>query len=164
MAAAKAHVFGPLPSNFVDRQEMAQHYTRQRVPDDGESALCLDERMSTSACVFSRFESRSHNMDAVAKEPAPIVNFLLESIIPGIRVAGQLEKQRVSTSFTDVFIMARALGNRDVMMPAEKAGKRVGNSGNAVAPFKNGGATASATRVRVSGDSGVVDFMAEERA
>ena len=134
------------------------------MPDDGECALCLDERMSTSASVFSRFESRSHNMDAMPKEPAPVVNFLLEFIIPGIRVAGQLEKQRVSTSFADVFIMGGPLGKRDVMMPSEKAGQRVGNSGNAVAPFKNGGATASATRVRVSGDSGVVDFMAEERA
>jgi len=70
----------------------------------------------------------------------------------------------VSTPFADVLIVGCAPGNRHVVMPAEKAGKRVRNSWNAAAPLKNCRVTASATRGRVFGDSRVVDFVAQEHA
>ena len=120
--------------------------------------------MPASARVLSRFRSRSHNMNAMAKEPAGVVNSFFEFVTAAIWVAGKLEKQRVSTSFADVLIMGCASGNRDVVMPAEKTGQRMSNAGNGVALIKNCGTAAIATRASVFGDSRVVDFMAKERA
>jgi hypothetical protein len=88
MTATDADVFGPLASNLVDREEVAKHYAGQRVPDHGEGFFCLDERVSTSARVLSCFRSRFHNMNAMAKKPAGIINFLLEFVMAGIGVAG----------------------------------------------------------------------------
>ena len=128
MTAAKTNVFGPLSPNLVEGDEVAQYNAAQRVPDHVERSLCLDERVPTPARIFSCFRSRSHNVNAMAKEPADVINFLPEFIMAGIRVAGYLEKQRVSTPFADVLIVGCAPGHRHVVMPAEKAGKRVSNS------------------------------------
>ncbi len=78
MAAAKAHVFGPLASPLVDRDEVAQHHAGQRVPDNGERALCLEKRVTASARVFGCFRSGFHHVNAMAQEPAGVVNSLLE--------------------------------------------------------------------------------------
>jgi len=88
MTATDADVFGPLASNLVDRKEVAKRYAGQRVPDQGERFFCLDERVSTSARVLSCFRSRFHNMDAMAKKSAEVVNSLLEFVMAGIGVAG----------------------------------------------------------------------------
>jgi hypothetical protein len=88
MAAAKADVFGPLASNLVDRDKVAKHYAGQRVPDHGEPSLCLEKRVTASARVFGCFRSGFHNVDAMAKEPAGVVDSLLEFVMDGIGVAG----------------------------------------------------------------------------
>jgi hypothetical protein len=88
MTATDADVFGPLSSNLVYREEVAKHYAGHRVPDHGERFLFLDERVSTSARVFSCFRSRFHNVDAMAKKSAGVVNSLLEFVMAGIGVAG----------------------------------------------------------------------------
>jgi hypothetical protein len=88
MTATDADVFGPLASKLVDHEEVAKHYAGQRVPDQGERFLCLDERVSTSARVLSCFRSRFHNMNAMAKKTAGVINFLLEFVTAGIGVAG----------------------------------------------------------------------------
>jgi hypothetical protein len=121
MSAANANVFGPLASNLVELDEVAEHDTRRRMSDHRERSLFLDERVSTSTRVFSRFPFRFHHMDPMPEDSAAVVNPLLEIDMTGIRVAVQLKKQRVSTSFADVFIVSRALSNHHVMMPAEKA-------------------------------------------
>jgi hypothetical protein len=88
VTATNADVFGPLASNLVDGEEVAKHHAGQRVPDHGERSLCLDERVTASARVFSCFRSGLHNVDAMAKESAEVVNFLLEFAMAGIGVAG----------------------------------------------------------------------------
>jgi len=88
MTATDADVFGPLASNLVDRKEVAKHYAGRWVPDQGERFLRFDKRVSTSARVLSCFRSRFHNMDAMAKKSAEVVNFLLEFVMAGIGVAG----------------------------------------------------------------------------
>lgn len=164
MAATKADVLGPLATNLVKRDEVAQHKTAKRMADHGERSLSLKKRMTATACVFGCFRVGFHNMNAVAKEPAEVVDSLPEFVMTGIGVAGQLEKQRVSASLADVFIVSCAAGNDDVLMPAEKAGQRMSNSRNAAAPIKNYYPTASAMRGRLVIDCRVVDFMAQERA
>jgi hypothetical protein len=54
----------------------------------------------------------------MSKEPAPVVNFLLEFAIAGIRIAGDREKQRMSAAFTNVFIVGGPAGHLDIMVPA----------------------------------------------
>jgi hypothetical protein len=86
MTATKADVFGPLASSLVNRDEVAKYNAAHRVPDHGERSLCLDERVPTSARVFSCFRSALHNVDAMAEEPAGVINFLLEFVMAGIGV------------------------------------------------------------------------------
>ena len=74
--------------------------------------------MSTAARVFSGFRSRAHNVDAMSKESTAVVNFLLEFVIAGIRIAGDREKQRMSAPLANVFIVRCSVVNRDIMMPA----------------------------------------------
>ncbi|HKO98683.1 MAG TPA: hypothetical protein VJU86_16915 [Pyrinomonadaceae bacterium] len=81
MTATKADVFGPVISNLVDCEEVAKQHARQRMPDQGEASLFFDERVSTSARVFSRFGSRIHNMDAMAQEAAGIVHSLFKLVL-----------------------------------------------------------------------------------
>jgi hypothetical protein len=88
MTAAKANVFDPLAPSFVDREEVTNHHAGQRVPDHRERSLCLEERVPAPARVFSRFRSRFHNMDSMAKEPAGVINSFFEFVTADIRVAG----------------------------------------------------------------------------
>ena len=79
--------------------------------------MSLHERVSTPARVFSRFRSRAHNVDAMSKEPATVVNLLLEFAIAEIRIAGDREKQRMPAPFANIFIVVCSMGNRYIMMP-----------------------------------------------
>jgi hypothetical protein len=67
-------------------------------------------------------------MNAMAKEPAEVINSFIESLMAGIRVAGQFEKERVSAFFAYVLVVDCTAGDRDIVMPAEKAGERMSNT------------------------------------
>ena len=117
MTAAKAQVFGPPTSYLVNRNEVAHQYTSQRVTDHSERFLFLHERVSTPARVFSSFRFLAHNVDAMAKEPAAVINLLLEFAIGRIRVAGCREEQRMTAPLANVFIVGRSAVHCDIMMP-----------------------------------------------
>ena len=87
MTATTTNIFGPLDANLVESDQVAEQHARERVPDHREPPLCLDERVPTPASVFSRFRSRFHNVNAMAKEPTAVVNFLLEFVMTRIRIA-----------------------------------------------------------------------------
>jgi len=70
----------------------------------------------------------------------------------------------VAAFFTDVLIVFRPLAKCDVLVPAEKAGKRVSDSGDRRTQIKNCRTASSARREGVSRNSRVIDFMAQERA
>ena len=100
----------------------------------------------------------------MSKEPASVINLLLELAIAGIRIEGDREEQWVSAPFANVFIVVCSVGHRDIMMPAQEAGERVSNSRNAFVPTKNGGIAANAPRAKVFVDFSVMDSMAQQRA
>ena len=66
--------------------------------------------------------------------------------------------------FTDVLIVLFALPKGDVVVPAEKAGKRMSDPGDLGTLIKNCRTASSARRAGFSGDTRVIDFMAQERA
>ena len=66
--------------------------------------------------------------------------------------------------FTDVLIVFCTLPKSDVVMPAEKARKRMSDSGHLGTLIKNSCTASSARRAGVPGDSRVIDFVAQERA
>jgi len=70
----------------------------------------------------------------------------------------------VAAFFTDVLIVFRPLPKGDVLVPAEKAGKRVSDSGDRGTQIKNCCAASSARREGVSRNSRVIDLVAQERA
>lgn len=74
--------------------------------------------MPTPARVLRRFRARAHNVDAMSKEPAEVVNLFLEVAIGRIRVVRYREEQRVSAPLADVFIVGRPAVHGDVVMPA----------------------------------------------
>ena len=88
------------------------------MPDHSETTLFLDEGVSTPARIFSRFRFRAYHVDPMSKEPAPVINLLLKFAVPGIRIARDREKQRVSAPFANVFIVGCPLSDRDVVVPA----------------------------------------------
>jgi hypothetical protein len=57
-------------------------------------------------------------MDAMAKEPAAIVNLLLEFAVGRIGVAVYREEQRMSTPLANIFIVGCSACYCDIMMPA----------------------------------------------
>lgn len=100
----------------------------------------------------------------MTEESAEVIDSLLEFALSGIGIADELEKQRVSASFTDVLIVVCAAVNGDVLMPPEKARELVSNTRRAGELIKNLRATANATSGRIFSDSRVVDLMSEQRA
>ena len=88
MAAAKTDVFSPFTSNLVEGNNVSERHAAERMPDYREAFLCLEKRVTASAGVFRSFGSALHHMDAMAQEPAGIVNSFLEFVMVGIGVAG----------------------------------------------------------------------------
>ena len=66
--------------------------------------------------------------------------------------------------FTDVLIVFCTLPKGDVMVPAEKARKRMSDSGDPGTLVKNCCTASSARRAGFPGNSRVIDFVAQERA
>ena len=52
MTTTTANVFSPFAPNFVDLNEVAQHDTRQRVPDYADIFFWFNERVAAPARVF----------------------------------------------------------------------------------------------------------------
>src|SRR4030095_3111083 len=88
MTAAKTNIFGPLATSLVDSDQVANHHTGQRVPDPGKRSFCLEKRVPAAARILGSSRSRFHNMNAMAKEPAEVVNPLFEFVMAGIWIAG----------------------------------------------------------------------------
>ena len=89
----------------------------------------------------------------MAQEPACIVNSLFELALAGIWVADALEQEWVSTPLAHIFVVCLATGNPDVVVPAEKAGQRMGDMRDLVPLLKNRVTAASARRAGITGDS-----------
>ena len=54
MTAVKANVFRPFTAGVVNRDVVTKQHTSQRMFDYFETCLCLEKRVPTPACVFSR--------------------------------------------------------------------------------------------------------------
>ena len=70
----------------------------------------------------------------------------------------------MAASFTDVLIMFCTLPTDDVVMRAEKARKRMSDSGDRWALIENCCTASNARREGFASDSGVIDFVAQECA
>jgi len=83
--------------------------------------------MAASTGVFNHFRSVDHDMNAMTKESACIVDSFFEFAEAGVRVMRNLKQQRMSAFFADVLMVVCPCGNRDVLMLAEKTGQRMGD-------------------------------------
>lgn len=162
MATTTAHVFGPVSSNIVGLHEMPKCYAGKRVTNYSHIPLRLNERVSTTTCVFGSCLSSGHNMNAMAEQSASIANSFPESAPASISVAENVEEQWVPAPVADILVVGMAPGNTDVVMPAQEARERMRNTGDGVAPIKNRITTANARRRSISGDARVVDAMTKE--
>jgi hypothetical protein len=70
----------------------------------------------------------------------------------------------VAAFFTDVLIVFCTFPKSDVVVPAEKARKRMSDSGDTGTLIKNCCTASSTRRAPVRGNSRVIDFVAQERA
>ena len=164
MAAPQANVFGPRVACVVDRDVVTKHHTFQGMPDYLEIRLCFDERVPASACVFGCGRAFFDYVNAMAQESTYVVNFLFEFVVVGMWIGTRLEQQRVATFFADVLIVLCPLPDGDVVVPAEKAGKRMSDAGGRWAPIKNCRTASSARSTGVPGNSRVIDFVAQQCA
>ena len=132
--------------------------------DHLEICLYFKERVSAAACVFSCLRASLDYVNAMAQQAADVADFLFEFVVAGIRVGTELEKQRVAASFTDILIVFCTLPTKDIVVPAEKAGKRMSDAGDRWALIKNCCTASNAGRAGFPGNSRVIDFVAQERA
>jgi hypothetical protein len=86
MTAVKANVFGPTTTGVVKGNVVTKHHTFHGMSDHLESCLCFNERVPASTCVFSCLRVLFDDVNAMAHEPAEVVNFLFEFVEVGIRV------------------------------------------------------------------------------
>lgn len=70
----------------------------------------------------------------------------------------------MAASFTDVLIVLSTRPTSEVMVPAEKAGKRMSDSRDRWAVIENCRAASDARRAGFAGNSRVIDLMAQEGA
>jgi len=164
MTAPKANVFRPQTADVVNRDVVTKHNACHRMPDHLEIGLCFKERVPASACVFSCLRVFFDYVNAMTQEPADVVDFLFEFVVAGIRVGTEFEKQRVAASFTDVLIVLCTPPTDDVVVPAEKARKRMSDSGGRWALIKNCCTASNAGRAGFPGNSRVIDLVAQECA
>lgn len=102
-------------------------------------------------------------MNAMAEESAAIAYFLCELAGARIRIAENVEEERVSAPLADILVVGTAPRNSDVVMSAEEARQGMGNMRDPVALIKNRAATANTRRTSISGDARVVDSMPKEQ-
>ena len=128
MSATQTNVFRPQPADVINRDVVTKHHTAHGMTDHFEICLYFKERVSAPARVFSRVRAFLDYVNTMAQQAADVVDFLLELVVAGMRVGAQLEKQRVAASLTDILIVFRTLPTDDIVVPAEKAGKRMSKS------------------------------------
>ncbi|HYJ88375.1 MAG TPA: hypothetical protein VEW46_20080 [Pyrinomonadaceae bacterium] len=87
MTATTTKIFRPVAANFIADDEVAQQHTRQWVPDHLQGGLRFDEGMPALTSVLDCFRSPGHDVDAMAKKAASIVNSFRKFVEAGVRVA-----------------------------------------------------------------------------